>query len=235
MSPHLAALPATLAVCALGLALASCGARRAVPCASDIDCGAATSCDEGSCISPRTTRPPDLRPRAVSLTPLDDGTVVSAASQTEAFGGHDVLAVGAGPGGQAYRSYLRFDLREVGRGRVARAKLRLAARPRWCAGETPLEVVAYQAASGWTQAGLTWLGQPGGSGPPVGRAFVRPAYEGETVIDLTEVVRRWISRASPNHGVVLRAARETADMRVAWSSSEATVVRQRPTLDIEIE
>ena len=134
-----------------------------------------------------------------------------------------------------FRSYLKFELPRLEHEEVVRARLRLVTQPRWCQGDEPLELLVYAASSSWSQGGLTWLGQPGGSGSPVGRVVVRPTHSGEVMVDVTDIVRRWSMRGAPNQGVMIRAANEPAESRIAWFSGETPDRSRRPRLDIEVE
>lgn len=225
-----------LLAAAAAIAAASCAAPQADRCASDVDCGAATSCDEGQCRSPGTAATADLRPMRVPLEPVDDATVVSSSCcASESYGRHDLLAVGRGERGATYRTYLAFDLSTVRPGsRIARAVLRLTDHPRWSQGLERIDVLAYPAARAWSGDRLTWLVQPGGEGQPAAAAAIRPAHVGETALDVTGVVSGWLSGAQPNTGLVLQARRERARGRAVWFSSEASDARRRPRLELEI-
>lgn len=224
------------ALCLLAALHLSCAGSRTVACASDLDCGGSTSCDQSQCVSPSSVRSPDLRPRRIAIFPRDDGTVSSASCcRTASFGGHDLLVVGGNGQGGAYRSYLRFELPSLPHEEVVRARLLLTTQPRWCVGDEPFELLVYAVSNGWSQSGLSWQGQPGGTGAPVGRTVVRPTHSGEVVLDLTEIVRRWSLRAAPNQGLVIRAASERTSSRIAWFSSETSATDLRPRLDIEVE
>jgi hypothetical protein len=221
---------------AAALAVAGCGAPQAGACASDIDCGASTSCDDGSCRSPSTAAHEDLRSTRVPLTPASDATVVSSSCcSSETYGRHDLLAVGNGRRGATYRAYLTFDLSSLRPGtRPVRAVLRLVNHPQWSDGAEVLDVLAFPAARAWSEDSITWLAQPGGEGAPAARASIRPALAGATAIDVTRVVSDWISGAQPNLGLVLRARHERAGGRAVWYSSEASDARRRPVLELEM-
>lgn len=222
----------------LGLVAAgplACASGRAVACASDLDCGATTACDQGRCVSPSSVEPPDLRPQRVVVRPRDDGTVLSATCcQTTSYGGHDSLVVGGAEGGQVYRSYLRFQTPRWSKAEVVRAHLRLVAQPRWSQGSEPFEVLVFGAPSGWTQTGLTWVSQPGGRGQPMGRAVIRPSHNGVTVIEVSELVRRWAASSSEDHALLLRTSNERTNLRVVYFSVEANDPAKRPRLEVEI-
>jgi hypothetical protein len=214
----------------------ACSGARSVACASDLDCGASTACDQGQCINPRAATPPDLRPRRVALHPHDDASVLSSTCcQTTSYGAQDLLVVGGSGGSQVYRSFLRFHLPRLQGEKVVAAHLRLVTRPRWCDGDEPLEILAFATSNVWNQADLTWISQPEGEGSPVGRVVVRPTHSGETVIDLTRLVKRWSATPSDAHGLLLRASQERTNLRIAWFSKESSDERLRPRLDIEVQ
>jgi len=225
-------LVGVLSTCGLA---AACGATSEAPCASDSACVATRSCDDGVCVDPARIRVPDLRARRVAIEAQDDATVVSSTCcTTAAFGSHDVLVVGGSSAGGAYRSYLSFDLTEIEDGEVARATLQLTASDRWCAGGEPLEVLVFAAGRSWSEGSLTWLGQPGASGGPLGRAYLRPDHVAATTIDVTELVTAWARGSIPNTGMLLRARQERRDSRVAWYSAEALDEGARPQLEVHV-
>jgi hypothetical protein len=225
-----------LLAAAVMLASSSCGAPQAGACASDVDCGAETSCDEGQCRAPGMAAQADLRPMRVALEPTEDATVVSSwCCASEAYGRNDLLAVGRGERGATYRAYLAFDLSTLRPGsRITRAVLRLTDHPQWSLGVERIDVLAYPAARAWSEDRITWLVQPGGEGPPAAAVAIRPEHAGETALDVTSAVSGWLSGAQSNNGLVLRARRERARGRAVWSSSEASDARRRPRLELEI-
>lgn len=152
----------------------------------------------------------------------------------EAFANLDQLAAGQGETGAIYRTYLSFDLEEIAEAEVVRAQLRLASSPERSQGDEVLALLAYPAASSWSDQSLTWTTQPGGTGPPIASAAIRPAYNGETVIDVTDLVAGWVTSAIPNRGLLIRARNERPGLRAVWYSSESALVDRRPVLEVEV-
>lgn len=224
------------ALIALALAAgAACCAASPGPCASDGDCPGALTCDQGGCLDPRRAPVPDLRPRRVAIVARADATVLSSTCcRTAAFGDHDVLVVGGASGGGEYRTYLAFDLDHIEGGEVVRATLRLAGRPRWSRGGSPLELLVLAAGGRWSEGSLTWAGQPGATGAPLGAGLLRPDVARSTSLDVTPLVGAWISGSIQNTGMVLRARSERPEERVAFASSEAADPRTRPLLEVEV-
>ena len=161
--------------------------------------------------------------------------VSSTCCHSTDYSGHDLLAIGRGERGATYRSYLMFDLSEVQQSTVVRANLRLTTSTQWSTGAEAIDVLVFPVADPWSGPSLTWLHQPGGEGGPVARTTIRPEHNGTTLIDVSELVSSWTSKAVPNRGVMLRARPEKAGVRAVWFSSEAVEVSSRPALEVEVQ
>ncbi len=222
-------------VVAVLYASAGCAGQQPFLCASDIDCGAPSSCDHGTCRTAANAPRPDLRTERRVLYPVGDATVTSArCCSDEALGDQDLLAVGRDSNGSVYRSYLLFDLSPLEGADVTRAELRLFAHPRWSSGDEVLSLFLFPVARSWNQDAMTWRRQPGGNGGPMATTLLRPEHNREVAFDVTRLVSAWASASLPNRGVLLATGGDHSSSRVVFFSSEATVADHRPVIEVEV-
>src|SRR5262245_51104161 len=132
------------------------------------------------CLLPSVALARTPQTQTLTLRPTADAKVQE--SSTGNKGLEDTLRVRRETGGR-YRSYLRFDLRGTS-GPVGSARLRL-----YCTDESPFGGFVYAIPdTGWTETGITWANQPGGTRyeiAPLGAVAASRWYE----VDVTGFVR----------------------------------------------
>jgi hypothetical protein len=120
------------------------------------------------------------------------------------------------PPGQIARGLVRFDLSTLPAGvDIQSARLRLYYMGYWDFPEYVDTITVYKAESEWTETAVNWTNQPNYTAPT--GSIVIPAnndwqwYE----VDVTGLVRNWISGGTANHGFLLRGA-ETSGYNASW-------------------
>ncbi|MFI6259039.1 DNRLRE domain-containing protein [Micromonospora zamorensis] len=163
-------------------------------------------------------------------------------------GAATTMRVGTAADGHAYRSLVRFDLRDIPAGAtVTAATLSLSYQGSGYAGQVGVRRINREWREGgatgacdgsganWNeaQAGVRWST---GGGDIEAAAATLPARSrstaGSEAVDVAALVRQWVSGAAPNHGVALAAPTETpgaTDSYVSYLSDDSA---QAPTLTV---
>ena len=167
---------------------------------------------------------------AVQAT-LTDDAYTSAATQARNFGQAPTLVV-QGPAGRAV-TLLKFDLATLPSGihgsDVVKATLSLWVMRVGTPGFLDLRVVR----GAWSESAVTAVTAPRLGGVEVGGVPVLAAAKNSFVtIDLTEIVREWLDKALPNHGVALVPG--SAEVSVSFDSKESTATSHEPRLEITL-
>ncbi len=226
--------------------VAGCSAAltlEGAPCAISASCPGRSACVGGRCLDP-TEPVADLSTVRRTLAVVADVTVVGA-GESMAFNafGQDALLCGSDGRGGRWRSYLAFDLAPVrGSPEVVGAFLRLRGRsdlalPPTPIGEPPagrvpehLELRVYRAAAPWRAERITWTNQPGATGEPVARLYVKPGAD--ATVPLTELMGDWIRGAIGPVGLVLVCDEAgVGPRRAAYYSSAAASAGTHPVIE----
>ena len=165
---------------------------------------------------------------AVQATLTDDAHT-SAAAQARNFGQAPALLVQA-PAPRA-ASFLKFDLASLPSGTqgidVVKATLTLWVNRVGAPGFLDVRVVR----SPWSESTLTSVTTPRlGSVEIGGVPVLAPAKHSFLTIDLTVMVREWLDKGLPNHGIALVPA--SPDLSVAFDSKENSTTSHEPRLEI---
>lgn len=165
---------------------------------------------------------------AVQATLTDDAHT-SAAAQAKNLGQAPALLVQA-PAPRAV-TFLKFDLATLPSGTqgtdVVKATLTLWANRVGAPGFFDVRVVR----SPWSESTLTSVRTPRlGSVEIGGVPVLATAKHSFLTVDLTEIVREWLDKGLPNHGIALVPA--SRDVAVAFDSKENGTTSHEPRLEI---
>jgi hypothetical protein len=168
-------------------------------------------------------------PASAVLATLTDDAHTSSVSQAKNFGNEPTLLVQA-PGPRTV-AFLKFDLASLPSGTqgsdVVKATLTLWVSRVGAPGFFDVRVVR----GPWSEGALTAVTAPRlGSAEIGGVPVVAAARQSFMTIDLTEIVREWVDKGLPNHGIALvPSSREVA---VTFDSKENRETSHEPRLDI---
>lgn len=197
---------------AFGLAsVAAAGRTYAAFSSTTTNPGNSFSAAASFCVSPGTQT---VNPDADSYVDQN-----SAASN---FGSANPIVVDA-RSGRAKRVYVHFSLPAVPRNcSVTSAVLRMNA----TSAVTGRTLQAYQAASSWTESGITWTNQPGTTGTAA-TASSATGWVSWTVTSQTQALY-----SGTNTGFVVRDSSETAGAGVTQNYSSRSAASNKPELQV---
>jgi hypothetical protein len=161
---------------------------------------------------------------AVAL--IADDAHVSSLEKNKSYGSSPVLVVS-----DTSRAFVRFDLSalpaNLPANQIAKATMQV-----WVNRVSrPGSIQVIPVSAGWSEAELTFRTAPPSDPDPVATATVP---EGKTrfylTVDLTSLVREWVSGQRVNHGIMLAAQEDGASIRI--DSKENTATSHEPRLEI---
>jgi hypothetical protein len=159
------------------------------------------------------------------LYPSDDAPVREGAPNSTA---PDQLYLGVGyDNGYLYgstgriRSYLRFNLSSLSDSTIVSAKLHI-----YHAGGQDYSAQArtttfYRVTGNWNESGITWNSRPGYA-EAVGNVNTVYYFQDWLEVDLTNLVRAWVSGDQANYGLVAIGPESSIGVLRAFASSEST-------------
>lgn len=104
--------------------------------------------------------------------------------------------------GDTNRVLLRFPVDGIAS--VDRAELRLTMHLSRIPPVAPFDLAVHRVEEAWSEYGATWSDQPALAVEPSATKRVEP-HDGEVRIDVTALVAEWVSGATPEHGICLKA------------------------------
>ncbi|MFH1037934.1 MAG: DNRLRE domain-containing protein [PVC group bacterium] len=154
---------------------------------------------------------PDSDTYYSTILPASQDSFVRQRLSTTNYGSDPLLKVEKGSY-STMRTLISFDLSQVSSyssaGQIKSAELRLYEEGTVFDGQ-PLTIELYQVISPWQEQSVTWANQPGLASSPALNATIttssNPKFGYWHTLDITSLVKSWVSNNSPNHGVLLKA------------------------------
>jgi len=165
----------------------------------------------------------------VYLGPSHDAYITSTIAENTNFGQAPNLLVGLAqtPSGENFvdRTFIAFDVQAAlpPSVEIQSAALRLYQYyPAFSIDHTPVPVNAYRVLMPWYENTVTWNNQPSVDASTAVAQLTPSDYAGYKEWDVTQAARDWVAGVTPNFGLALRNAIETAPMNErAFYSKEA--------------
>lgn len=169
---------------------------------------------------------------ADSLTLSDDASVKNTAPTTNSGASSSLKVSSKNAGAKVGRAFLRFDTADLPAGlpatSVAKATLRLFVD----SVKVPGSLAVYPVIGAWSEDGLTDGTAPALGAAPVGSvAIAETNLDGYVTVDVTDLVKGWITGATPNMGIALTPS---GDVSVAFDSKENSTTSHPAELEVTV-
>lgn len=170
-------------------------------------------------------------PTATTFDSVADAMVRSG-YPTSNYGSYTYMRAGYAGSAQVMRSLVRFDLSGIPSGTpVGQAKLWLYMHYSYDPPGSPRTIATYRVTSSWTEGGVTWNTQPGGSGL-YGFTSIPYAAYGWYSFDVTDLVRGWVNGSYTNYGVWILGNESPSDPNYRSFRTRDSSTGLKPYLEI---
>ena len=136
---------------------------------------------------------------------ITDDSAVWLANPVQNYDAFQTLGVGS-EAGDAWRSYVRFDLSCCLSPGAIIESATLTMRPNGAMNSANYQIDVYKTAGPWTEESLTWSNQPGGT--VLLASDDCSGLSDRVNFDVTSAVQDWFNTPSSNHGFYIRGSNE---------------------------
>lgn len=176
---------------------------------------------------------------SIATTIQPDGTAgldtrISQLNPTTNYGTGTTFAIGYRPAnGDVNRTLIKFDISSIGNdANIASAVLSIYAISTDESASATMTYNVHEVTQSWVETSVTWNTQPTFSAEVSGSTSVTSNTTGFKSIDITGLVKDWISGKKTNNGLIIKISNEATGANMNYDSSEGSTSGQRPKLVI---